>query len=399
MSERAAGPLAYNLRSPMCPAPHPSVPAAPPAAPLTASLPGHGPRAGARLLLGVLPGEGIGPEVVAVALGLLPVLERALAVRFELREGGAIGLPAQQACGKALSDEVVAFCDATFAAGGALFCGPGGGRFVYELRQRFDLYCKLTPIQPLPALDDTGPLRPQLRAGVDLVVVRENTGGLYLGEDGIDTQGVAHHRFTYTPQQVERILRVAAGLAASRRGRMTVVLKPGGVPAISRLWQQVLARLPLPTGLQHEVLEVDNAMYQLLAQPARFDVVVAPNMFGDVLSDGASLLLGSRGLSFSGNFGPGGRAAYQTGHGAARDLAGTDRANPIGQVHALAMLLRESLGLGSAATAVEQAVAHTLAAGWRTPDIATASSRVVGTAEMGARLAESLARQLASRTA
>jgi len=138
------------------------------------------------------------------------------------------------------------------------------------------------------------------------------------------------------------------------------------------------------------MLEVDNAMYQMIASPEQFDVVVAPNMFGDVLSDGAALLLGSRGLSYSGNFGDTGKAVFQTGHGAAHDLTGKDTANPIGQVLSLAMLLRESFGLNHYAEMIETAIEETLIDGWRTSDISEPGCKLVGTQEMGLRIGDRL---------
>ncbi len=233
---------------------------------------------------------------------------------------------------------------------------------------------------------------------MDIVIVRENTGGVYLGEWGQDkgNSGTAFHRFSYKEAHVERILMVAARLACNRRGRLTVVLKPGGVPAISSMWQRKMQEVCTGLDLEPRMLEIDNAMYQIIANAQAFDVVVAPNMFGDVLADGAGLLLGSRGLCFSGNFNDSQAAVYQTGHGAAYDLAGTDQANPVGQIHALAMMLRESFGLHREAAAVEAAVAFTLAEGFRTPDIAGPDSKVVGTAELGRRIAARVASNCAN---
>jgi 3-isopropylmalate dehydrogenase len=197
----------------------------------------------------------------------------------------------------------------------------------------------------------------------------------------------AFHHIRYRHDQVRRILEVAVGLAANRSGRLAVVLKPGGIPAISTLWVEALESIPGAGALDTQVLEIDNATYQLIANPSSFDVIVSPNMFGDVLADCGALLLGSRGLSYSGNFGPHNRAVYQTGHGAAHDLAGKDTANPIGQVMSLAMLLRESFVWPEAADAIVTAVETTLAQGWRTRDIAAPGSKIVGTREMGERLA------------
>lgn len=356
---------------------------------LTSALPewsGQAPSCGERVI-GVLPGEGIGPEVVGVALKVLKVVAHCVP-HSNLRAvtGGEIGVPAQRASGRALSDQIISFCEEIFAQHGAVFCGPGGGRFVYETRQKFDLYCKFTPLCPVPALADTGALSSAARSGVDIVMVRENTGGTYLGawgtrhDSGVET---AYQDSEYRRDHVERILAAAFNLAALRRGRLCVTLKPGGVPAISALWERVMREMNQARGMHATVLEVDNAGYQLVASGRDFDVVVSPNMYGDILADLASLHLASRGMSFSGNFGPGRRAFYQTAHGAAHDLVGTDRANPIGQILSLAMMLRESFALGFAADSIEHTVQDVLRAGWRTADIAAAGSRVIGTQQMG----------------
>jgi len=349
-------------------------------------------------VIGVLTGEGVGSEVIPVTLALLEQLMTRTSRRFELRRGGDIGKSALAAHGCSLSDEVAEFCRNVFADGGAILCGPGGDRFVYELRARFDLFCKFTPLRPCPALRDAGVLRPTALDGVDIVAVRENVGGMYFGEWGRHRNAAggstAYHRFAYEERDVERILRVALNLARQRRGRLCVTVKPGGVPSISMLWQEKAGQLAPAHDVQVTIMEIDNAAYQLIADARQFDVVVSPNMFGDVLADCGSLLLGSRGMSFSGNFGTGGRAVYQTGHGAAHDIAGADVANPIGQIHSLAMLLRESLAWPEAADALERAVATTLARGYRTRDIAAADSRVVGTRELGQHIGAALAEQL-----
>lgn len=342
-------------------------------------------------VVGILAGEGIGPEVVAVALNVLNALMAATGKHFEIRMGGLIGKEAMQLCGTSLPAETVKFCESIFAEGGALFCGAGGSRFVYNLRAHFDLFCKFTPLKPLAALRDTGALRPEQLDGVDIVAVRENVGGLYFGhgQREQDKAGrlIASQCFSYRQDQIERILGVAGRLAALRRGRLCVVLKPEGVPAISALWQEVLENFRQTVSLDLvEVLEIDNAVYQLIADPRRFDVIVSSNMFGDVLADCGALLLGSRGMSCSGNFSTDGNAAYQTGHGAARDIAGADSANPVGQILALAMMLEESFRWQEGAATVRNAVSATLAAGYRTADIAAPGSSVVGTRELGARI-------------
>ena len=349
-------------------------------------------------VIGILSGEGVGAEVIPIAQALLERLMAHTTRRFVVRHGGEIGKPALAVHGKSLPGEVVEFCQDVFDSGGAILCGPGGERFVYDLRARFDLFCKFTPLKPTAALHDVGVLRPDATEGVDIVAVREIMSGLYFGDWGQRpgrAGGVtAYHQFAYDEHDVTRILHVALKLAEQRRGRLCVTIKPGGVPGISALWERQARHLAESYDVRVDMMEIDNAAYQLIANARQFDVVVSPNMFGDVLADCGALLLGSRGMSFSGNFNAKGYAVYQTGHGAAHDIAGTDVANPIGQIQSLAMLLRESFDWPAGAHALEAAVDTTVSQGFRTRDIAAPDSHVVGTAELGRRIDSALAEQL-----
>ncbi|MCY7270462.1 MAG: hypothetical protein LH485_00195 [Sphingomonas bacterium] len=350
--------------------------------------------------IGVVLGEGVGVEVVPVAMRLLDVLGEHGNRRFELHHGGLIGLPAKAQFGTSLSEEVTGFAEELFAKGGAMFCGPGGDRFVYELRRRFNLYCKFTPLEPLPELRAAGSVRPEIAAATDIVAVRENMGGIYQGvwdEEGTPGARVARHRFDYQEADVRRIMGVAFDLAATRRGQVHVVLKPGGIPSISSLWRSCAEEMAAAAGIALAELEIDNAVYQLIADPRQFDVIVSPNMFGDVLADCGSLLLASRGLSYSGNFNDMGHAVYQTGHGAARDIAGKDIANPIGQIFSLGMMLRESFCWPEADAALRAAVRETLRSGIATSDLVMPGHRVVGTAEFGAAVEAKLMSVLADQ--
>jgi 3-isopropylmalate dehydrogenase len=357
------------------------------------SIPGTPPvRAVAAPVVGALVGEGIGPEVVPAALEVLDAVAGATGRRFDVR---VVETPSRAAREAGLPAEVAALGDAVFAAGGAMFCGPVGGRFVYDLRARFDLYCKVVPIRPSPALADAMIVAGDRLAGADVLIVRENVGGLYGGAFGRRDAGrVAFQECAYDARQVDRIVDVAATLATRRSGRLAVVVKRGGIPEVSALWCERAERIADRCGVTLDVLDVDNAGFQLVANPRQFDVVVAPNMLGDVLADVGAVLLASRGMSYSVNFGPAGRAVYQTGHGAAYDLAGTDRANPIAQILALAAMLRESFGLFDAADEVEAAVERVLASGVRTADVAGPGSRVVGTRA----LAQHVAMEVAERS-
>ncbi len=361
---------------------------------MTAALPWWRARERDRPLVGVLPGDGIGPEVIDVTLAVL----EAAAPEVEVRRGGPIGVAARESLGCDLPPEVEDWCTSIFAEEGALLCGPGGGRFVYDLRRRFDLFCKLTPVRPMPALADAGPVRWAARREADLVVVREGAGGIYLGESRLEGDE-ARHELVYREHEVRRIVDAGVRLAEARSGRIAVALKPGGLPALSELWSAVLDELAGGAGLDARVVEVDNLAYQLIAAAGDLDVIVAPNLFGDILSDAAALLLGSRGLSFSASYAPSGAAAYQTGHGAAHDIAGRDTANPIAQILSAAMMLRESFGLDEAADVIEGAVTDALGAGIRTADIAPTEGthRVVGTRAMGQEIIERVATAATTR--
>jgi 3-isopropylmalate dehydrogenase len=352
--------------------------------------------------IGVFHGEGVGPEVVPIALDLLDLLAQHSGRRLRISTGGLIGVAAKQLHGTSLSTEAIEFARGIFERDGVLFCGPGGDRFVYELRREFDLYCKFTPIEPVPELRQSGQIRPEVVAAADIIAIRENMGGIYQGsweEVDIEDDRVARHRFEYRESMVRRIVQVAINLAERRRGRIHVVLKPGGIPSISSMWRRCAEEQTRAVGIALHELEIDNAVFQLIANPAQFDVVLSPNMFGDVLADCAALLLASRGLSYSGNFNDRGNAVYQTGHGAARDIAGKNLANPIGQVLSLGMMLRENFSWPEADQALRNAVRATLRAGFCTGDVAAPGMRVVGTDEFGRQLRRQLEEHLSRQPA
>jgi 3-isopropylmalate dehydrogenase len=338
--------------------------------------------------LGIVAGEGIGPEVMAAALHVLDAVESVHPIRLQRQTGGGdIGISNGSGNEGALSSSTAEFFREIFDDGGAVMCGPGGGRFVYDLRRHFDLFCKIAPIRPIGALAGATPFKTEVLSDLDILIVRDNAGGVYQGNwstrhDPLQGE-VAEHRFSYSESQVEQIVTVGAKLAHSRRGRMDVVIKDGGVPTISNLWRRTAERVASAQGVTCAFCNTDFAAYDLVRRPARFDVLVTPNLVGDILADLAAAFLGSRGLSYSANFSACGRAVYQTGHGAAHDLAGTDRANPVGQILAMAMMLRESYGLQDAAHLIEQAIEDTYRSGHRTDDIAEAGCRRVGTRQMG----------------
>jgi 3-isopropylmalate dehydrogenase len=352
-----------------------------------------------QLVIGVLPGEGIGPEVIACALEVLEAVTSATGLQATVRYGGPVGRDAERTHNTPLPAEVTAFCDAVFADRGAILSGPGGSRFVYDLRRQFDLFFKISPLQVANGLPDASPLKPQLLQDVDILVTRENCGGIYQGRWNERTQGddrSAEHLAVYSRSQVMRFLNASARLARSRGGRMTVVWKEAGLPTISRLWRDCAGEAAENVGVQLAIVDIDLMAYRLVHDAPAFDVIAAPNLFGDVLGDLGAVLLGSRGNSYSGNFSGDGRAVYQTNHGAAYDLAGLNRANPVGQVLSLAMMLRESFGLPREAAAVEAAIRSVWSAGIRTADVAAPGARIVTTSTMGERIATEVKRLLQS---
>jgi len=346
---------------------------------------------GGRFLIGVLAGTGVGPQVIGATLQVLKAVEQALDLKFEIRHGGLIGEDAVAEHGQWLPEETADFCADIFHRGGAILTGPGGGRYVYDLRRRFDLFCKFVPVRPWPELARAGKIAPQFLKGVDILIVRDNTGGVYQGQWGdraTNSGRVAEHSFSYSEHEVHRLVEVAARAAAHRRGNLLVIVKDGGVPTVTALWRDVGNAVAKRHGLEAGFMNIDFAAYELIQNPARFDVIVAPNLFGDILADIAGVLVASRGVTFSGNFDAAGHGVFQTNHGCAHDLAGRDVANPGGQILSLAMLLRESFGLDEAATLIEEALTGTWRAGWRAPDIAEPGCRILGTQAIAEKVAE-----------
>lgn len=345
------------------------------------------------LTVGVVEGEGIGPDVVQSALKVLSAVESISEYLFEIKNIGPVGLDSNNQFKEPLCPQLIQFFADIFSGGGAILAGPGGGRFVYSLRQKFDLFCKLNPVQPYHDLINSSRLKPEYVDGVDILIVRENVSGLYFGRSNRSQEQERDYRleycFSYSRQEVYRILEVAAKIASIRRGHLTVVTKEGGLPEISKLWHDCTVEIAEAVGINYTITNIDYAAYYLIQHAQELDVVVAPNLFGDVLVDVSALLLGSRGLSYSGNFSSEGASVYQTNHGAAFDIVGQDRANPVAQILTMAMMLRESFGLASEANLIEKAVRHVWHQGYRTADIEEKSCRLIGTQEMAERIAQS----------
>jgi 3-isopropylmalate dehydrogenase len=347
-------------------------------------------------IIGVLRGTGVGPQIIDCSLQVLAAVQEVTGRKFDLWHGGPIGEEAKTQFGRWLPNTVIQFCTEVFDRGGAILSGPGGGRYVYDLRKQFDLFCKFVPVQPWPELAGAGKISPQYLRDVDMLIVRDNTGGLYQGDwqtHSTDDGQVAEHRFSYSELEVRRLVEVSARAAARRRGKLHVIVKDGGVPGITALWREVSIATAEKHGVTAEFMNVDLAAYELIQHPARFDVLVAPNLFGDILADISGVLLSSRGVTFSGNYDARGNGVYQTNHGCAQDLAGTDTANPGGQMLSLAMLLRESFGLDEAAILIEQSLAEVWRQGWRTADLAEPGFRVIGTQAMTDRVVQQVRRR------
>jgi len=345
-----------------------------------------------------LPGDGIGPEVVAEGVKVL----KAVAERYGhqlMFEEALIGGCAIDAAGDPLPEVTLEACrqaDAVLmgAVGGPQWSDPAAEvrpeQGLLGLRQGLGLFANLRPIHVYPSLMSASPLRPELLQGVDMLVVRELTGGIYFGprREASDDDQMAYDTMVYHADEVKRIAHKAFRLARQRSGAVTSVDK-ANVLASSRLWRRVVTEVAeAHPGVTLEHVLVDAAGMRLLRRPSDFDVIVTANMFGDILTDEASMLAGSMGMLPSASLSTGDLGVYEPIHGSAPDIAGRGIANPLGTILSAAMLLRYSLGLQSEALAVEEAVEAVLGEGpgtgvGRTPDIAGGATRTVGTEEMG----------------
>ena len=348
----------------------------------------------------LLPGDGIGPEVIEAAAAVLQTVAETRNHRFEFTEhrigGVAIeqdGTPLPQRTLDAARDADVVLLG---AVGGPQWSDPNAPmrpeQGLLGIRSALGLFANIRPIVAHRELLDSSPLRRDLVDGVDIVIYRELTGGIYFGGSTTSDDGteVADH-MRYTVDEIERIVRLAAEAARHRRGLLTSVDK-ANVLAVSRLWRATAERVvreEFPdVRLEHQL--VDAMAMHLLARPRDFDVIVTGNLFGDILSDEASMLPGSMGLLPSASVGASGPGLYEPIHGSAPDIAGTGTANPLAMILSAAMALRHSLDLDDEATAVEDAVSRTLGEGFRTPDLVRGDGRSVGTATMTAAVVDRL---------
>ncbi|MDQ3622284.1 MAG: 3-isopropylmalate dehydrogenase [Verrucomicrobiota bacterium] len=362
-----------------------------------------------RFRVAVLAGDGIGPEVMAEAIRVLAAAEKKFGFSFQLTEARVGGI-AIDVDGHALPEETLRVCA---DADAILFGSVGGPKWeslppqeqperaaLLPLRKHFGLFANLRPAVCLPELTHASPLRPDLVAGgFDVLCVRELTGGLYFGqpkgrhqENG---EQVAVDTMVYRQSEIERIAHVAFRAAQGRQKRLTSIDK-ANVLENSVLWREIvneIARQYPEVTLDH--LYVDNAAMQLIKAPRRFDVILAENLFGDILSDEMAMIAGSLGMLPSASLGaretPTGRfGLFEPSGGTAPDIAGKGIANPIAQILSAAMMLRYSLGQPEAATAIDRAVRQVIKSGLRTADIWTSATKRAGTAEMGEAIAGEL---------
>jgi len=329
--------------------------------------------------IAVLPGDGVGPEVMDAALSVLEVIADKYGHTFAT-ENSLIGGIAIDEAGNPLPDETIALCEKSDAVllgavGGPKWDDPTASvrpeQGLLRIRKHFNLFANLRPVKVYKALVQYAPLRPELLEDVDLLFVRELTGGAYFGPrkergDGTD----AYDTLLYSAEEVERVAHIAFRAAQKRRKRLASVDK-ANVLASMRLWRSVVTELHEDyDDVQLEHVLVDACTMHLLTRPSTFDVIVAGNMFGDILSDEASVLAGSLGMLASASLGEGKFGLYEPVHGSAPDIAGQGKANPTGMMLSVAMMLRYSFDLEDEAVAIEKAIDAALADGLRTADIA-----------------------------
>jgi 3-isopropylmalate dehydrogenase len=348
--------------------------------------------------IAVLPGDGIGPEVTTQALRVLTAVTDLFGFRVKLAQY-PIGAAAVSELGDALPESTrhgVLDADAVLlgAVGHPGLANATGARSpesgLLRLRALLGAYANLRPVLVHPALRELSPLRPERLDQVDLMIVRELTGGLYYGEPRGKNEFAACNTLRYTVLEIERVARVAFEIACRRRSKVTSVDK-ANVLEVSQLWRETVNQVaPDYPDVHLEHLYVDYAAMRLIADPASFDVLLTENLFGDILSDEAAVLAGSLGMLPSASLGDG-PGLFEPVHGSAPDIAGRGLANPIGAIASVALLLRYGLRLPEAAELVEQAVETAISAGARTRDLALAGELALTTREMGEAIAQRVA--------
>jgi len=348
--------------------------------------------------IAVLPGDGIGPEVIKQAIRVLEAVGKRFGIEYKFTKA-LVGGAAYDETGSPLPEETLELC---LRSDAVLFGAVGGPKWdelplhlrpevgaLLPLRKKLGLYANLRPVKVFPSLVGASTLKPEVVAGIDLVIVRELTGGLYFGQKYREALPDGSTRVVdtleYTTPEIERILRKAFELARQRRRKVTSVDK-SNILESSRYWRELAIKIGAEyPDVELDHMYVDNCAMQLVKNPGQFDVLVMENMFGDILSDQASVLGGSLGMLPSASLG-GKTGLYEPVHGTAPDIAGKDIANPLATILSAAMLLRYSLGQDEAADCVERAVARTLEMGYRTGDLMEEGKKLVGTEEMGSQV-------------
>jgi 3-isopropylmalate dehydrogenase len=353
--------------------------------------------------IAVLPGDGIGPEIVAQAVKVLTALARE-GMRVEL-ETAPIGGAGYDAAGDPLPEatlELARSADAVLlgAVGGyqydALARDKRPEQGLLRIRKGLELFANLRPAVLYPELATASSLKPEVVSGLDLMIVRELTGDIYFGQPkGVrvlaDGEREGYDTMRYSESEIRRIAHVAFGIAGKRRGKLCSVDK-ANVLETSMLWREVVADVAQAyPGVTLSHMYVDNAAMQLVRAPKSFDVLLTGNMFGDILSDEAAMLTGSIGMLSSASLDASGKGLYEPAHGSAPDIAGTNAANPLATILSVAMMLRYTFGNEDLACRVERAVGKVLAAGLRTRDIVVPGGQAVGTVEMGDAVVAALA--------
>lgn len=347
----------------------------------------------------LLPGDGIGQEIVPEAAKAVRAVGERFQVDFRFREA-LVGGAAYDDCGDPLPEETLRLCKESDAIILGAIGGPKWEQLpvhlrpemgaLLPLRKKLELYANIRPAVLYPGLIDASPLKPEVVDGLDLVVVRELTGGLYFGtkkREVVDDEEQAVDTLVYNTGEIVRIGRLAFQMAQKRRKKLTSVDK-ANVLASGRLWREVITELGKEyPDVELEHMYVDNCSMQLVRKPTQFDVIVTENTFGDILTDEASVLTGSIGMLASASIG-GDVGLYEPSHGSAPDIAGQQKANPLATILSAAMMLELSFNMPEAARSIEDAVRHVVEEGYRTPDLMQSGGKEVTTADMGDLVAE-----------
>lgn len=337
----------------------------------------------------VLPGDGIGPEVTEAAVKVLQTIAKRYNHTFKL-QFALIGGAAIDACNNPLPEETISLCSDS----DAILLGAVGGpkwdqnpshlrpeKGLLAIRKHFGLYANIRPVKAIPALLESSPLKREIAENVDMVIVRELTGGLYFAEPRKKTEDYALDTLVYTRPEIERIVDTAFQLARSRRGKLASVDKANVLDS-SKLWREIVEEKKQGyPDVEVEHMLVDSTAMKLITKPGAFDVIVTENMFGDILSDEASVITGSLGMLPSASTRGDGFGLYEPVHGSAPDIAGQNKANPAACILSAAMMLREAFQMETEAAAIEEAVFSVLNDGYFTGDLQTNGNRVLSTSE------------------